>query len=344
MGAHMSQTSADQNWPPVCTLLQSGDGAQVVASALAWLSEHLELEHAAVIIRKGETLKVYGGPGDAVQTRRADELAALVSALGGEDAEVFPVVDATVQGLVVVRPGRPLSGADRTRLAELGRDLALALSCRALPPGQREALAERVGRLAERAEVFRASLHKLSHDVRSPLSAMLMQLDLIELSAGDELSEDLTKGIARLRSSAKQIAQIATERVDEAHAGAARRNNTPLASVLESAAREHSLALSCEVPASLNVQTDVEALSRLFVDLMEGAEGPLRVTSRVVDQDVSLNLEGCAPGNVDDLEAWHRAMYRAQALGYQLRATDEGEEGSGSATLVMPGALSGSEQ
>jgi two-component system sensor histidine kinase KdpD len=210
---------------------------------------------------------------------------------------------------------------------------------------------ERLGRKALEAEALRRSdaiktaiLRAVSHDLRSPLTAIRAASEGLESPALDLTPEDRAELLETIRVEVKRLDHLVGNLLDlsRLEAGAARprpRVSTVddlLARALDAAgadAERVSVALAAETPL---VYVDADQIERVLVNLLENAlkfsppGEPVEVTVENSESEIVVRVSDRGPGVApDELERVFDAFARAR--------TDESARGTGLGLAIARG-------
>jgi signal transduction histidine kinase len=188
---------------------------------------------------------------------------------------------------------------------------------------QLEAIREQLeANLAELVEATRAKdrfMAVMSHEMRTPLNAVLGYADLLELGLGGELSPTQREYIERIRVGSRHLLDLINDVLDLARADAQKldldlRPVDPLAvaeevvALLESQANAKGVSLvleRCSGPIAL-VSADLQRLRQVLTNLIGNAikftdEGSIRVVCRVSEGRVRVSVEDTGIGIASDV-------------------------------------------
>lgn len=212
----------------------------------------------------------------------------LVSRLQGlldyQSAESFLSVPLVVQGevtglLAVVRPGtEPASEDDEWLLSALADQTAVALDNARLTDAVLREQAER-GRIAEAQGRVQATL---SHELRSPLTAIQAYSSLLLEGVLDPLTDRQREAIARIRMSGEHLLAVIENVLDVARLGAGtillERKEVPVGEVMVDALRmlqpmaaEKEQELRSSIATDPTVHGDPHRLRQALVNLVSNA-------------------------------------------------------------------------
>jgi two-component system sensor histidine kinase KdpD len=295
-------------------LLGGASAEATLGDASGRLAEALGLETAAIELEPAE--------------RRAGELA-------------YPLRqgDRPIGALVV---GADLAPGARERLAERVVPALEALLAAALERDRLQAEVVETRALRRSDELKTALLRTVSHDLRTPLTAILTAGSALaegELSRTDreDLGRAITEEAERLTALVEKLLDLS-----RLQAGAAepRRQWCSIEEILREAAREldpggsrFAFAIDPDLPL---VRADAAQLERAFANLLENAArysdgGSVSVRARVVGEQLMIRIVDRGPGiPEDELSRIFEAFYRAPGQ----RA---GHTGSGLGLAIVKG-------
>jgi two-component system sensor histidine kinase KdpD len=237
------------------------------------------------------------GPVEAGEGLRL-ELAPAPRPRDGEEA--MPLRVRSRRAWLYVRPESGWRRAELDRIAEpLARLVDVAID--------REEVAERTAEAeaARRADVAKtAVLHAISHDLRSPLTAITTAT--AALSSGPLSDEDRRELLAVLGSESSRLARLVDDLLDLSRIEAGAVNPQPdwcdlhdtVAIAAEHVRREHGeREIQLSVPADLPlVRADSAQMERVFSNLLENAvkfspaDAPVRVAASVAGERVIVRV------------------------------------------------------
>ena len=196
-------------------LASGGDTAELVRSVVgtAALEDH---ELQAVVREPGSGYYVCHDSDGAVTERlKEKQLAARFDAHGQQRLAVPVTTDSTLFGFVVVeRDGAEVSlTPDQLQLlVRVADHLAVALECAPLDAHARMLIGRRLMADGPRCEALARHMAQLAHDIRSPLSAIVMQVELLTLDQ-DSLTDTLRRALRRISESAEDLGQVVEESI-----------------------------------------------------------------------------------------------------------------------------------
>jgi signal transduction histidine kinase len=245
---------------------------------------------------------------------------------------------------IVARAMRPLKGIT-TQLEH--RDIH-SLAPLAAPdlPAEISPLVEELNRLLDRLSDAvasqRAFIADAAHELRSPLTALSLQLQLLE-RARDEPERDLAT--SRLRAAIERathlVGQLLTLARNEPEGMAETRSTVALGAIAGNAvgdvqplAQQRRIDIHLDVPAEISVMGDAEALRILVRNLLdnavryspEGSAVQVRL-SRTPDGHAALEVADQGPGIAP--------ADRSRAFARFYRAADADSEGSGLGLAIV---------
>jgi two-component system, OmpR family, sensor histidine kinase KdpD len=229
----------------------------------------------------------------------------------------------------------------------------LATAGRALEPGTRDAVAgivaialersefleERRGAelTRQRAELSSALLASLSHDLRTPLTAIRTAVSNLDSPA---LPEDQRREQARLASGQlDRLTRLFDEILDMARIDAGsvhpRRAWTTPAEIVEAAVAHASVALAgrdvrIDAPDDISVEIDPRLASSALGHLLENAaqyapDGPISVRGWIEGPELRLDVRDQGPGlSVQELERLFEPFYRGEVVRQHVPGTGMG--------------------
>jgi signal transduction histidine kinase len=189
------------------------------------------------------------------------------------------VVGGNVTGLLAVRRPRPAAVKDRDEwlLSALADQAAVALE-----GARHRELHKRMRTLEDRASSKEHALRIISHDIRSPLNAILGYLELLSMGTLGPLNEDQTRTIQRIKAVARHVGSVMKNVVEEARLAGDEAplhpEKTDIAALIEEAvavvqptADEAGTTLARECPDGLHAFLDPDRVRQIVVQLLENA-------------------------------------------------------------------------
>jgi two-component system OmpR family sensor kinase len=253
----------------------------------------------------GVRWRVYGlaRPGRYVQvaqpTSARDGLAGRMALRAGMPLLAFAAVFAGLMLLVVSRALRPLDRLARSVGGQSPTALQ-PLDPARMPPDLRPvvlALNSLMGKFEQALAAQRTFVADAAHELRSPLTALKLQLQLVERAA-----DDVARGLAieklheRLDRGSHLVQQLLSLARHESALNAAPLQSVDLGELLVSAVADHcaladsrDIDLGVEAPGSILVQADRDGLRVLLNNLVDNA---LRYTQRGGRVDLHSAVEG----------------------------------------------------
>lgn len=273
----------------------------------------------------GEQWRLYGETrrGRYVQVAQRmevrDQLATDMTLRAGAPLLLFGVA---LSVLIVVVVGRALRPMTRLAQAVEGRtpDALTPLSTDDMPPELRPVVLALNG-LMQRFETAltaqRTFVADAAHELRSPLTALKLQLQLVERAASDEARQvALSKLHERLDRGTHLVRQLLSLARHETPLGTAQRRQVDLGLLLEASVADHSaladsrnIDLGIEAPAQVVIVADADGLRVLLNNLIDNA---LRYTQQGGKVDLQAAHENGRPilrvrDNGPGVAAEHRA-------------------------------------
>lgn len=273
----------------------------------------------------GEQWRLYGETrrGRYVQVAQRmevrDELAASMTLRAGAPLLLFGAVLAV---LIVVVVGRALRPLNRLAQAVAGRspDALTPLATDDMPPELRPVVLALNG-LMQRFEAAltaqRTFVADAAHELRSPLTALKLQLQLVERAGSEQARQvALVKMHERLDRGTHLVRQLLSLARHETPLGAAQRRPVDLGLLLEAAVADHSaladsrnIDLGIEAPTQVVIVADADGLRVLLNNLIDNA---LRYTQQGGRVDLQTAVEDGRPllrvrDNGPGVPAEHRA-------------------------------------
>lgn len=264
----------------------------------------------------GEQWRLYGESrrGRYVQVAQRmevrDELAVSMALRAGAPLLLFGLLLAV---LIVVVVGRALRPMRRLAQAVEGRtpDALTPLPTQDMPPELRP-VALALNGLMQRFEVAltaqRTFVADAAHELRSPLTALKLQLQLVERAGSDEARQvALAKLHERLDRGTHLVRQLLSLARHETPLGAAQRRQVDLGLLLEAAVADHSALAD-----SRNIDLGVEAPAQVVI--VADADGLRVLLNNLIDNALRYTQPG---GRVDLQTAWEngRALLRVRDNG-----------------------------
>jgi len=222
-----------------------------------------------------------------------------------------PLVALAVWWLVglSLAPLRSLVAAVRARDAESLAPLQIAGLPSEIAPLV-TALNALLGRLHNSFDAQRAFVADAAHELRSPLTALKLQLDLVRRASGeparDQAVQELASGIERLRHLVEQLLALARAEPGGAEAALADTDlaETARRATADSVALASTLAvdLELEAPKPVMVRADAAALRILARNLIDnavryaGRQGRVCVHAIVEGRQAVLRVDDSGPG------------------------------------------------
>ena len=224
----------------------------------------------------------------AMQPERATRLLK-ASARGSARAEML------LQRLA--HPGVPAFVAVQRLTEEGGPDLCMVVTdltdvvaARLLASDLEEKVRERTQALVAKNQELEGFTYSVSHDMRTPLRAMVSNAAIVVEEEGEKLSEEGRAGLDRLSDAAVKMAKLVDDLLQYARMGVRelRRSPTDLAGLARQVASEISgeygaIELSIDLPAKTVVDVDPRILGMALHNLFDNASkyrrgaGPARV-------------------------------------------------------------------
>jgi len=277
------------------------------------LPGHAELPRYAVegfslAVVDGAQWRIYGETrrGRYVQVAQQmavrDELAASMAWRAGSPLLVFGLVLAI---LIVVVVGRALRPLNQLAQAVAGRspDALTPLPTGDMPPELRPVVLALNGLMQQFEAALTAQrtfVADAAHELRSPLTALKLQLQLVERAGSDEARQvALAKLHERLDRGTHLVRQLLSLARHETPLGAAQRRQVDLGLLLEAAVADHSaladsrnIDLGVEAPAQVVIVADADGLRVLLNNLIDNA---LRYTQQGGRVDLQTAQENGRP-------------------------------------------------
>jgi two-component system OmpR family sensor kinase len=289
----------------------------ITATGLTHLPRY-EAHGYADIVVNGKPWRLYGltHEGRYVQVAQPmaarDALAAGMALRAGAPLLVFAVIFGMLILAVVGRALRPL---DRLAQSVGGQSpTALkALDPESMPPELRPvalALNALMGKFEVALGAQRTFVADAAHELRSPLTALKLQLQLVERAGSDEArTQALAKMHERLDRGSHLVQQLLSLARHESGLTTAQLQEVDLGELLETAVADHSaladsrdIDLGVEAPARVVVRADRDGLRVLLNNLVDNAlrytqrGGRVDLQSTVVDGRVLLRVRDNGPG------------------------------------------------
>ncbi|HSM36576.1 MAG TPA: GAF domain-containing sensor histidine kinase [Longimicrobiales bacterium] len=189
------------------------------------------------------------------------------------------VVGGNVTGLLAVRRPRSTSVQDRDEwlLSALADQVAVALAS-----ARHRDLDERVRTLEARASSKEHALRVISHDVRSPLNAILGYLELLSMGSLGDLNEDQTRTVERIKAVTRHLGSVMKNVGEEARFAG---GEAPLhleeadigkligdaVAVVQPPAAAADTTLAYDAPDGLHAIVDPDRTRQIVVQLLENA-------------------------------------------------------------------------
>lgn len=207
-----------------------------------------------------------------------------ISGLLGPDSEgrflgVPLVVGGGVTGLLAIRRARPTSVSERDEwlLSALADQAAVALE-----NAKRRDLEERVRTLEASQSSKEHALRVISHDVRSPLSAILGYLELLSMGPLGALNEDQARTIERIKAVTRHLGSVMKNVGEDARlAGGEAPLHTEWSdiakligeavAVVQPTAAGVGTTLVSDVPTELYATVDPDRARQIVIQLLENA-------------------------------------------------------------------------
>jgi signal transduction histidine kinase len=298
--------------------LLSATTATEVARILAPRLQRVASARAVAIVHEGEVVAAVGLDEDGRRRLAAGDVDA-AHRTGLAEGELFVWPD----------PYAPLFGVGEQELLDRTALLAdLGLHRVRLLAGERAARQE----LEETNAELESFVYSASHDLKSPLIAMLSYLDLLQEEHGDELGEEASWYVQRMRTNGRYMEALIQDLLELSRVGRVETEaeRVPLGrTVAEVAAevRTQHPAMHLEVGPLPTVWMNGTRARQLVANLLENAakhagEGPVHVEVRAAsapDGAVVLTVVDDGPGIP--------ARYRERVFGVFERLTVD--EGSG---------------
>ena len=180
---------------------------------------------------------------------------------------------------------------------------------------ERQLLLERdeAERLAELDRLRKEFISTVSHDLRTPLTAIRAGLGMVETSALDRLRPDEQRLVSNVRRNADRLRLLIDDLVtlNQLEAGALRLDREPLdlrtvvadaMSAVHAQIDEKQQQLEVDLPEPLPAEGDVRRLGQVVVNVLANAHQHtpsgthIRVTGRPVDGQVQLSVCDTGPG------------------------------------------------
>jgi two-component system OmpR family sensor kinase len=238
----------------------------------------------------------------AQQIAVRDELAAHMALRAGAPLLVFVLILAM---LIVVVVGRALKPLNRLAQAVAGRspDALTPLATDDMPPELGpvvQALNGLMHKFDEALTAQRTFVADAAHELRSPLTALKLQLQLVERAPNDEARRAaLAKLHERLDRGTHLVRQLLSLARHESPLATAQLRPVDLGLLLESAVADHSaladsrdIDLGVEAPAQVTVAADPDGLRVLLNNLIDNA---LRYTQQGGRVDLQTAYEDGRP-------------------------------------------------
>ncbi|MFS2136261.1 ATP-binding protein [Duganella sp. Dugasp56] len=258
----------------------------------------------ADVALNGMRWRVYGlaRPGRYVQVAQPmsarDGLAGRMALRAGMPLLAFAAVFAALMLLVVSRALRPLDRLARSVGGQSPTSLQ-PLDPGHMPPELRPvvlALNSLMGKFGQAMAAQRSFVADAAHELRSPLTALKLQLQLVERADSDTArAQALEKLHERLDRGSHLVQQLLSLARHESALSAAQLQPVDLGELLVSAVADHSaladsrdIDLGVEVSASVVVQADRDGLRVLLNNLVDNA---LRYTQRGGRVDLQSTVE-----------------------------------------------------
>jgi signal transduction histidine kinase len=200
----------------------------------------------------------------------------LVRELGVSSFMLVPMVarDRVLGAIAFVcsRPDRPFEESDLALAEDIARRASLAMDSALLYRQAHEANQSKANFLAV-----------VSHDLRTPLTAILGYSELLELGVPDPISDANREKVSRIRTSAKHLLYLLNELLAFARLEAGREELRPqdvdvctiareVGAVMEPLAGERELALFVDIPEQpLTLRTDADKLRQVLLNLVGNA-------------------------------------------------------------------------
>lgn len=231
-----------------------------------------------------------------------DGLAAAMALRAGAPLLLFALILAL---LIVVVVARVLAPMERLAQAVAGRsaDALAPLPVQDMPPELRPVVASLNGlmhKFDEALQAQRSFVADAAHELRSPLTALKLQLQLVERADTEAArSEALRKLHERLDRSTHLVRQMLSLARHEAALTEGQLKTVDLGQLLEAAVADHSaladsrgIDLGVVSPAKVNIAADPDALQVLLNNLIDNA---LRYTQQGGTVDLQAGVEGGRP-------------------------------------------------
>lgn len=250
--------------------------AELVA-AFASGAVALDADHAvARVVRDGEPLVATASRDETLRaTAGTDpELLEAASRLGAESALTLPLAarDRVMGAISVVRASGTYSEADVALMTELARRASVALD---------NALLYEQARAADRAKAN--FLAVMSHEFRTPLSAIQGYADILSTEVHGELNERQMKHVGRVKASVQHLAHLVDEILAFASMESGRERVRPervevvslitdSMAIMEPIAEAAGLDLRVRLPdRRIEIETDGSKLRQILINLLSNA-------------------------------------------------------------------------
>ena len=273
----LHRVGAGEQLTPVAVEHRGGDEAADHLEPFLGTTYPLDGPHPiARAVRQRTPLLVSGGPRDAITAVTGGEAALVAAAreLGCRSVVVLPLHsrDQEIGALCLVRSGDVYGEEDLELMTEVARRAALAIE---------NALLYDRARAADRAKS--SFLAVMSHEFRTPLSAILGYADILTARVHGELNEKQAKHLDRVKASVRHLSHLVDEILSFASMEAGRERVTPrvtelrslvadAAEIMEPIAEAAGLAFRVEVPREdLMLRTDGPKVRQIVINLVSNA-------------------------------------------------------------------------
>jgi len=279
----------------------------MVEDAMAVFSQTVSLDQAGNpggatrIVRQGRGRVLMNGIRDTIQALlRDDEARAGRLDARARVATRLAIVSNVGAGLLAMML---LAGAILT----INRDITKRERAEAALRESERKLAEQYSRLQELEGLRDNLVHMLVHDLRSPLTAIRANLDLIQLGAGDALPPEMAEDIAQARDAAIRMTDMVGDVLDvsrmEAHEMPLERGDADLGALAAQAIASVGGAQRARLdqgPRSARAMCDANLVRRVIANLVSNAmkftpeqgQVVVRVTSDGAEHRVSVADSG----------------------------------------------------
>jgi signal transduction histidine kinase len=234
-------------------------------------------------------------------------------------------------------------------LALIGVGMAIVVRRLLLEQEVNRSMRDEAARLEELERLRSNFISTVSHDLRTPLTATLAGIGMLETSAADRLRTDERELLANARRSSERLGLLIDDLLayNQLEAGSLRLEREPLdlravvmhaVSTVRPLIREKEQTLEADLPEPLPSEGDPRLLERVVVNLLANAHRHTpagthtEISGRVADGEALLSVSDGGPGiPAEELENVFRRFQRLPSA--------EGGSGSGLGLAIAKGVV-----